>query len=37
MGSGEPQLIPQEMHQQHPRLDIGGHRLAVHGHAHLHR
>ena len=22
--SGEPQLVPQEMHEQHPRLHLGG-------------
>ena len=37
MGPGEPQLVPQEMHEQHPGFDLGGHRLAVDGHVHLHR
>ena len=37
VGSGEPQLIPQKMHKQCPGLDLGGDRLAVDGHVHLHR
>ena len=36
MGPGEPQLIPEEMHEQRPRLDVGGDRLAVDGHGDLH-
>jgi hypothetical protein len=37
MGPGEPQLIPQEVYEQRPGLDVGGDRLAVDGHVHLHR
>ena len=37
VGSSEPQLIPQKMHEQCPGLDLGGGRLAVDGHVHLHR
>ena len=37
VGSGEPQLIPQEVDKQCPGLDLGGDRLAVDSHVDLHR
>jgi hypothetical protein len=36
VSSGEPELITQEMHQQHPGFHVGGDLLAVDGHIHLH-
>ncbi len=34
--AGEAQMIAQELDQQHARVDLGGDRLAVHGHGHMH-
>ena len=31
MGAGQPQVLAQELHQQRARVDIGRHRIAVHG------
>jgi hypothetical protein len=33
---GQPELVAQEVHEQHPALDLAGHRLPVDGHRHLH-
>src|SRR5258707_15191460 len=32
MGAREPEILPKELYEQQPRLDIRGDRFSVHGH-----